>query len=1854
MKKYVVKSLVILFLFVCIFKVFSIFTIAEANEVIGEWDISENDGKSHVTATLYSDGRFVLSGNGSSKNYANSADRKYVEYREQVKTVIIEDGIESIGKGIFSRFDHLEKVQIGNTVHKIGDGAFYQCYDISNIYIPDSVSVIENTVFGYCNNLKKIRISKNIKTIPENMFYGCSRLEDIILPDNLQRIEKQAFYQCGNIKILDFPESMIYIGESAFQGCEELKELDLKNNVSLIGKYAFKKCKNLKKINLKDNVEISDNAFEECSNIEQIVIPESVNFHDNVFYNAKLKLSVEYGGEKNVEIPNFIDLNGNYETKNCIVNSDGSIKVNTLLYGTKYIKIYEGPNNGLEIFIKVKPNKGNIPEFYGTTNITLKVGDTLDLKNSYFRIYAKDYEDGNITGNINIVSNNVNTSKAGNYQVGYEIIDSDGNKIYTYVPVQIIEAGERKVQRTLYTLSDTTYLNDSGFAGGNSQDFQSLGIFLPANTTVNVKSIEEGNDKNLKVFFYNDDRLTESGNLSVINNISTEIKNDLGEGEYYVYSDTNYAEIISGESIDLKNNVKIKYKKNGENQANLWEKYSGKSFDSVPVVKTPVDIEINPVLEIILNDNIKALDYYTFGDDMNKFKYDWKQSQNSFAIIDGSRCMFLVPFKDCDELGISKKSDTNTQYRHDSFNNINDILTYHDNMVETYESWIGFSNDENAEKYNKNIKSKFFIKADKHGPGGASYGMASAIFMTSNSLDVFLHRSGDGWTALHEIGHAYQGNLINDNLYLKEISNNFLAYYYQKNNLENEDWLSEVNEDLFIESENVIAKWIKEKTKENEINKTYNTQEMLKAIKEQMKKIVDLIERYYVLNDNIDQESINLIYIKMQEKLSRLSEIDANNISTPGDWKVWVEDIYTNLKSNSPSKLNTMMGALKNKLALQEDKNSLLEYYPNDIEKEEGFTGVNRFRTRLFAYINLFNKIGMENALSYTYSYYRKLDYNKDTKTMSTADLLAKGFSEGTGYNVVPYLESWGLTISNQVKKEIYDKDYPVVYYLNELTDENAENISIENNLPYKYSLVTYDDVKKSNLKGNLRLKINENLSDLYNKTITLKSGNSTIKTINVNNSVIDLANIPIGVYELNLEDNYRSIEPQYITISENVQNSVDIALVNLQKIEIEEYPKKNSYVKGEQLDLSDIKVKAIFDNNTFEYISNYNVSGYDPNMLGNQEVTIIYGEKTASFYVTVHNNFKNIEITSTPSKTTYVQGQSLDLSGLEVMAVYEDGSRQKVEVTSNMVTGYYADELGEQEITASYKRKKATFNVTVIKKKMQGINITTPPTKTSYIEGEIFERAGMVVKATYNDGTETVIENYSTDGEGENGVSIQGNSYPYNSSVTITYTEDEISKTATQKIYVAQKQIEEIIVDKENMKTIYKKGSELDLTGGKLVVKYNNQKEEILDLTSEEISIAGYNKDQIGEQEITVTYKGKETKFNVIVTGENVYSVILNGSNIVEVGKSIRLVATVQPEDANNKNVIWESSNSNIATVDSEGNVTGISNGTATITVTTEDGGKQASKTITVKTAVEGIELNSSEISLIKGHTEELLATVKPETASNKKVTVTSSDENIAIAELDETNNKITVTAVETGTATIIVKTKDGNKKAQCIVTVHNNLENIEITSSPNKTSYVKGENLDLSGLEVKAVYEDGSREEVEVTPNMVTGYNANQIGEQEITVTYGGKSASFKVTVEEEKTLDKLKVVEKDNKSYLVIPSNCTSNELVSLINNEISSEEIHYEDLTEDGRLKTGTKIVLDETQTYTVVVKGDINGDGDIDFLNDIIRLNNYRLNRINNLNEEQKMAGDINSNGKIDFLDDIIKINNYRLGRINSL
>lgn len=170
-----------------------------------------------------------------------------------------------------------------------------------------------------------------------------------------------------------------------------------------------------------------------------------------------------------------------------------------------------------------------------------------------------------------------------------------------------------------------------------------------------------------------------------------------------------------------------------------------------------------------------------------------------------------------------------------------------------------------------------------------------------------------------------------------------------------------------------------------------------------------------------------------------------------------------------------------------------------------------------------------------------------------------------------------------------------------------------------------------------------------------------------------------------------------------------------------------------------------------------------------------------------------------------------------------------------------------------------------------------------------------------------------------------------------------------------------------------------------------------------------------------------------------SVTGVSLNkNATTIAIGANETLTATITPANADNQAVTWSSNNTAVASVDQTGKVTGVAAGTATITVTTQDGNKTASCTVTVPdpsadpVAVTGVSLNKSSTSLTVGATETLTATVAPANATNQAVTWSSN--NTAVASVDQ-NGK--VTAVAAGTATITVTTQDGNKTATCTVTV-------------------------------------------------------------------------------------------------------------------------------------------------------------------------------------------------------------------------
>lgn len=193
-----------------------------------------------------------------------------------------------------------------------------------------------------------------------------------------------------------------------------------------------------------------------------------------------------------------------------------------------------------------------------------------------------------------------------------------------------------------------------------------------------------------------------------------------------------------------------------------------------------------------------------------------------------------------------------------------------------------------------------------------------------------------------------------------------------------------------------------------------------------------------------------------------------------------------------------------------------------------------------------------------------------------------------------------------------------------------------------------------------------------------------------------------------------------------------------------------------------------------------------------------------------------------------------------------------------------------------------------------------------------------------------------------------------------------------------------------------------------------------------------------VGKANLTVTSndQGKSATCEVEVKKEVVTGVELNEHKLsLSVGGSDTLVAKVEPTDASDKGVTWSSDDETVATVDSEGTVTGKKIGTATIKVSTKDGGFEDSCEVTVENGkpVEGISVNLTSNTINVGDTFGIKYTIMPENASNKKVSWTSSDTSVATVD-----NFGVVIGKGAGKATVTVKTEDGEKTATCVVTVY------------------------------------------------------------------------------------------------------------------------------------------------------------------------------------------------------------------------
>ena len=261
----------------------------------------------------------TISGTGNMEDYESFTKPEF----GNIKKVIIEDGVTSIGDYVFYYCTGLTEITIPNSVTSIGDYAFGYCGGLKAVTIPYSVTIISDWAFASCIDLTIINVAPNNtnyesengvlfnKGKTELICYPAGKTETTYtIPNLVTSIGFGAFGSSGLTEVT-IPNSVTSIGDWAFAYCCVLTSVTIPNSVTSIGKWAFNSCSALTEVTIPNSAKsIWDYAFFGCSGLKSVTIPNSVtSIGEYAFFNCRVLTSVT--------IPNSVTSIGKWAFGGC-------------------------------------------------------------------------------------------------------------------------------------------------------------------------------------------------------------------------------------------------------------------------------------------------------------------------------------------------------------------------------------------------------------------------------------------------------------------------------------------------------------------------------------------------------------------------------------------------------------------------------------------------------------------------------------------------------------------------------------------------------------------------------------------------------------------------------------------------------------------------------------------------------------------------------------------------------------------------------------------------------------------------------------------------------------------------------------------------------------------------------------------------------------------------------------------------------------------------------------------------------------------------------------------------------------------------------------------------------------------------------------------------------------------------------------------------------------------------------------------------------------------------------------------------------------------------------------------------
>ena len=323
--------------------------------------ISSGSCGTNLTWSLYGNGTLTISGTGAMGDWSSNIDVPWYNNCSSIETIVIENGVTSIGDLAFINCTSLESIEIPGSVISINMSAFKSCTSLKSVTIPASVTSIGNDVFNSCTSLTSIVIPNSVTSIGPYTFKDCTSLESVTIPDSVTLIGEEAFDGCTSLESITIPDSVISIESEAFDGCTSLESITIPGSVTSISNSTFNGCTSLKSVTIPASVtSINNNAFNGCTSLTSIEVDDSntlFSSSDGVLFNKDKTQLIRYpqgNTSTSYSIPGSVTLIGGWAFSGCTSLTSIEIpdSVTSIRYGA-----FSGCTSLASIFL---PDKNNL------------------------------------------------------------------------------------------------------------------------------------------------------------------------------------------------------------------------------------------------------------------------------------------------------------------------------------------------------------------------------------------------------------------------------------------------------------------------------------------------------------------------------------------------------------------------------------------------------------------------------------------------------------------------------------------------------------------------------------------------------------------------------------------------------------------------------------------------------------------------------------------------------------------------------------------------------------------------------------------------------------------------------------------------------------------------------------------------------------------------------------------------------------------------------------------------------------------------------------------------------------------------------------------------------------------------------------------------------------------------------------------------------------------------------------------------------------------------------------------------------------------------------------------------------